>query len=94
MLPNLDAAVVSPLSPADVLLLERFAERQSEDVWHLSGSKILAAVEEGLAVAELRDFLRANSQADLPQTVPSPMRPSRMRRPYRSRAVTPHRCAV
>ncbi len=70
VLPNLDvAAVAPPLSPADVLLLERFAERQSEDVWHLSTAKTLAAVEEGLTVAELRDFLNAKNQAGLPQTV-------------------------
>ena len=70
VLPNLDvAAIAPPLSPADVLLLERFAERQSDAVWHLSTAKILAAVEEGLTVAELRDFLSAKNQAALPQTV-------------------------
>src|SRR5205807_1427244 len=49
--------------------LERFTERQSEAVWHLSATRILAAVEEGLAVAELKEFLSAKSADPLPQTV-------------------------
>jgi hypothetical protein len=39
VLPNLDVVATDPpLSPGDVLLLERFAERQSEAVWHLQAS--------------------------------------------------------
>jgi len=70
VLPNLDVvARHPPLRPADRLFLDRFAERNSEAVWHLSTAKGLAAVEEGLTVAELRDFLAARCQESLPQTV-------------------------
>ena len=70
VLPNLDVvAVNSPLSPADVLFLDRFAERKSDAVWHLSIVKVLEAVEQGLAVAELREFLTAKSQEAPAQTV-------------------------
>jgi hypothetical protein len=58
-----------PLSPADRLLLERFAEQRSEAVWRLDAAKIRAAVEEGLPVRELTNFLKAKSEGSLPQTV-------------------------
>jgi hypothetical protein len=70
VLPNLD--VVAPDKaprPADVLLLERFAERNSENVWRLSAPKMVAAAEEGLTPGELADFLAARSAGPLPQTV-------------------------
>jgi hypothetical protein len=45
VLPNLDVVTSeSPLTSADVLLLERFCERPSDAVWHLERAKILAAV--------------------------------------------------
>ena len=50
------------------MLLDRFAERTSEAVWHLSKDKVLAAVEQGLSVRELREFLSARNQGPLPQT--------------------------
>ena len=69
VLPNLDVvAADKPPSAADVLLLERFAERSSEAVWRLSRDKILAAVEQGLSVAELKEFLTSRVQGALPQT--------------------------
>jgi hypothetical protein len=70
VLPNLDVvAIAPPLDPADALLLDRFAEQQGEAVWHLEAAKILAAVEEGLTVKELTEFLTAKSSGPLPQTV-------------------------
>jgi hypothetical protein len=69
VLPNLDVVVSDSIDPGDELLLKRFAERQNEAVWHLDKSLILAAVEEGLSVAELEDFLAVRSQEALPQTV-------------------------
>lgn len=70
VLPNRDVvAADKPLSPADTLFLERFAQRQSEAVWHLEAGTILAAVEQGLTVDELKEFLIARSQELLPQTV-------------------------
>jgi hypothetical protein len=72
VLPNLDVvAIAPPLRPADEMLLDRFADRQSPAVWHLSQDKILAAVEEGLSVQELTDFLCAKSAEKLPATVES-----------------------
>jgi hypothetical protein len=69
VLPNLDvvAADRQP-SAADVLFLERFAERTSEAVWHLSRDRILVAVEQGLAVGELKEFLTSRVAGTLPQT--------------------------
>jgi hypothetical protein len=69
VLPNLDVVAVDrPPSPAEVLFLERFAERSSDSVWRLSKSNVLAAVEQGLAVGELQEFLAARNQGPLPQT--------------------------
>jgi len=70
VLPNLDvvAADRSP-SSADMLFLERFAERRSDSVWHIDKELILVAVEQGLAIAELREFVVARNQGPLPQTV-------------------------
>lgn len=70
VVPNLDVVAANPpLSPADVLFLDRFAERKSDAVWHLSTAKVLKAVEQGLAVAELREFLTVKSQEMPAQTV-------------------------
>jgi hypothetical protein len=69
VLPNLDVVAERPLSPADVLLLERFAEKQGEVVWHLSPARTLDAVAEGLRVSELKEFLTAKSANPLPHTV-------------------------
>jgi hypothetical protein len=70
VLPNLDVVATDPpLSPGDALLLERFAERESDAVWHLRAARVLEAVEGGLTVGELKDFLAARSPGPLPQTV-------------------------
>jgi hypothetical protein len=70
VLANLDVvAPGQPPSPADVLFLERFAARTSESVWRLEAGKILEAVEKGMTVADLREFLEAKSQPPLPHTV-------------------------
>jgi hypothetical protein len=50
-------------------LLARFAVQTSDLVWRLESARALAAVEEGLDVAELREFLTARSQKPLPATV-------------------------
>lgn len=70
VLPNLDvvAAGRQP-SPADVLFLDRFAERTSEAVWRLSREKALAALEHGLDISELKEFLTTKSDEPLPGTV-------------------------
>jgi hypothetical protein len=70
VLPNLEVVVGQlPLDAADRLLLDRFAERQSDDVWRLTAAKILPVVEEGGSLEELTEFLTARSSEPLPQTV-------------------------
>ncbi len=70
ILPNLDVvALQRPPDPADVLMLDRVAERTSDSVWKLDRGKILAAVERGMAPAELEAFLVENGQGPLPQPV-------------------------
>jgi Helicase conserved C-terminal domain len=70
VLPNRDVvAGERPLSAGDVLLLDRNAERTSEAVWRLDAPRILQAVEQGLSVRELLDFLTARSAEPLQQTV-------------------------
>lgn len=67
VLPNLDVVAADRSQPAaDVLFLERFAERTSDSVWRLSRDRVLAAVEQGLAVGELREFLASRGQLPLP----------------------------
>jgi len=69
VLPNLDVvAAGKPPSAADVLFLDRFMEKRSESVWQLSKDKVLVAVEQGLSVAELREFLDSRAEGSLPQT--------------------------
>jgi hypothetical protein len=70
VLPNREVAVTgAALAPGDTLFLERFAERVSDAVWRLTEPRCLAAVEEGLSLAELQEFLRSRSGRDLPHTV-------------------------
>lgn len=69
VLPNLDlVAKQQPLDAADRLLLDRFAERQSEAVWRLTAPRILQVLEGGGSLDELEEFLAARSQGPLPQT--------------------------
>ncbi len=70
VLPNLDVVAADrQLTPADILFLDRFLERASEGVWRLSKEKALAVVEQGLAIAELKQYLTARNDGPLPQTV-------------------------
>ncbi|WP_165066588.1 hypothetical protein [Paludisphaera rhizosphaerae] len=69
VLPNRDVVAARELPAADRLLLERFAEPTSENVWALSASKALDAVEEGGSIDELEQFLTTRSNGDLPALV-------------------------
>lgn len=70
VLPNLDIVLVGKDSdPADLLVLDRFAERTSDSVWRLERAKILAAVEGGFDLDEFTTFLTARSRDPIPQTV-------------------------
>jgi hypothetical protein len=67
VLPNHDVVVnVQPIDPEVVLVLDRYAVRKSGPVWALEQGKILSAVEEGLTIRELQDFLTSRSQTPLP----------------------------
>ena len=59
------------LSADEKLLLETWAEKESDEVWHLSHEKSLAAVESGNDIAELREFLQSRDEQPLPHTVES-----------------------
>ncbi len=55
--------------PGDALFLGRVAEQTSHRVWRLDREKILAAVEDGLDVGEVSEFLEARTAEPIPATV-------------------------
>jgi hypothetical protein len=70
VLPNLEiAAVGSDLEQSDRLALNAYATGVSDFVWRLEAGKLLAAIEEGRSVEEIRGFLAARSGAAIPDTV-------------------------
>ncbi|MGH9753319.1 MAG: helicase-associated domain-containing protein [Blastocatellia bacterium] len=69
-LPSLQINVTGgELSPDETLLLETYAEKESDKVWRLSRERALAAVESGNQIKELREFLQARDEQPLPETV-------------------------
>jgi Helicase conserved C-terminal domain len=72
VLPNLEiAAIGADLEPGDRLALDAYALRTADLVWQLRAGKLLAAIEAGRSVDEIREFLSARSGAPLPDTVTS-----------------------
>jgi hypothetical protein len=69
VLANLDVVATRPPSAADRLTLERFADETSPATWKLSAAKVMAVVEQGGRVEELRDFLATRSAGDIPPAV-------------------------
>ena len=70
ILPNLEIAAIGlDLGQGDRLALDAYATHISEYVWRLDAVKLLAAIEEGRPVAEIREFLAARSGAEIPDTV-------------------------
>jgi hypothetical protein len=70
VLPNLEiAATGSDLEQSDRLALDAYATPVSDFVWRLEAGKLLAAIEAGRQVEEIRAFLGARSGAALPGTV-------------------------
>ncbi len=70
VLPNLEiAAIGAELEPGDRLALDAYATKVSDLVWRLDAGKLLAAIEEGRPVTEIREFLAARSGAPIPHTV-------------------------
>jgi len=69
VLPNHDVVALDGLAPAETLLLDAFAERTGDRVWALTSASLLAAVDAGRDLAELRHHLNAATTVPLPQTV-------------------------
>src|SRR5260370_21569854 len=70
VLPNLEiAATGSGLEASDRLALNAYATPVSDFVWRLEAGKLLAAIEAGRQVEEIRGFLTARSSVELPGTV-------------------------
>lgn len=70
VLPNLEvAATGSDLEQSDRLALDAYATPVSDFVWRLESAKLLAAIEAGRQLEEIREFLVARSGAPLPDTV-------------------------
>ncbi len=68
--PNLEIHLATDvLNPADRACLELLAVPQDERVWVLDAGRILAHVEAGGALAELRQFLEGNAADGLPDGV-------------------------
>lgn len=70
VLPSLKVSVTGEeLLPEELLLLETYAEKESESVWYLDRARTMAALENGHQVAELQEFLQARDDQPLPETV-------------------------
>jgi len=70
VLPNLEiAAIGAQLERGDRLALDAYATAVSDFVWRLDAGKLLAAIEEGRPLVEIREFLSARSGAPIPDTV-------------------------
>jgi hypothetical protein len=59
------------LSPDEALLLETYAEKETDTLWRLDRDKAIAAVESGNHLVELRAFLQARDAQPLPEMVES-----------------------
>jgi hypothetical protein len=66
---NLQIEVDGALSPEEELLLENYADRESGAMWRLSRERTLSTLEGGAAIAELRSFLEARDDQELPDPV-------------------------
>ena len=66
---DLRMRVEGTLPSHERLLLETVANPESDDAWRLEPSSILAAMENGYQVEELREFLSARDDQPLPETV-------------------------
>ena len=69
VLPNGDIVASAAATPGDLLMLGQFAQQTSDFVWRLEQLKLLEAVEQGRALADMVAFLKAKSQGPLPQTI-------------------------
>jgi hypothetical protein len=69
ILPSLKITAQNALSPDETLLLELYADRLSDKSWHLSAPKTASALAQGSDAGELRAFLAAREEQELPDTV-------------------------
>ena len=69
VLANRDVVAAGPLPAADRLVLDRFAEAESDGVWKLSAAKVLGVVEQGGSVDELEQFLQSRAVSEVPDMV-------------------------
>jgi hypothetical protein len=69
VLPNLDIVVTGDLPAAERLLLDAYAKRTTDRVWALRDATLLAAVDAGRSIDQLRDFLTSRATHDLPNAV-------------------------
>jgi len=70
VLPNLEvAAIGAELERGDRIALDTYATQVSDLVWRLDQTKLLATVEEGRPISEVREFLTARSGVTIPDTV-------------------------
>jgi hypothetical protein len=70
VLPNLEiAAMGSRLEPADLMMLDRYANKVSDAVWKLDQARLLDALEAGHDLMTLAELLVALSGQPLPETV-------------------------
>ncbi|HJU53313.1 MAG TPA: hypothetical protein VJ715_02035 [Pyrinomonadaceae bacterium] len=77
VLPSLRVNVTGELLlPEERLLLQTYAEKESDSVWYLDRARTMAALENGHQIAELREFLQARDEQPLPETVEAFLRES------------------
>jgi len=70
VLPNLEiTAIGAELDQGDRIALDTYATQVSDLVWRLDQAKLLAAVEQGRPIDEVREFLTARSRVSIPDTV-------------------------
>jgi hypothetical protein len=67
--PDLRVVEIAPMSAADRLVLEAFAETSGEGVWRIDAMKILDAEAAGRDAEELVAFLKAASDGEVPDAV-------------------------
>ncbi|MFF5233868.1 helicase-associated domain-containing protein [Dactylosporangium sp. NPDC000521] len=69
VLPNLDIVVTGELPPADRLMLDAYAQRTADRVWALREATLLAALDAGRGLDQLREFLAVRATHELPNSV-------------------------
>ena len=69
VLPNLDIVVTGELPPADRLTLDAYAKQTADRVWTLHDKTLLTAIDAGRSLEQLRLFLVARADHELPNPV-------------------------